>query len=228
MQIGVISDVHGNRVALEAVLDDMPPVDRIVCAGDVVGYNPWPADCVDLVRDRCDVTVKGNHDRNFETPERYRANRMAHHGLRIANDALSAGQKRWMRGLPERATVADDRLLLVHSHPDPERRGAYVRPDSFPEMPSVLRDVHDGAYDGVVLGHTHVQHAAKVDDRLVLNPGSVGQPRDEDPRAAYAVVDTDAMTADCHRTDYDIDAVQAEIRRRDLPAKTGTRLERGE
>ncbi|MEF8908266.1 MAG: metallophosphoesterase family protein, partial [Haloarculaceae archaeon] len=63
MRVGLISDIHGNRVALEAVLADMPPVDRLACAGDVVGYNPWHADCVDAMRERGVPTVMGNHDR---------------------------------------------------------------------------------------------------------------------------------------------------------------------
>lgn len=227
MQIGVISDVHANKIALEAVLDDMPAVDQLVCAGDVIGYNPWPGDCVDLVREHCAVTVKGNHDRTFESPERYRANEMAYQGLQLANEQLTDAQKQWVRDLTDRTAIADDRLLLVHSHPDPDQRGTYVRPHQFPQMRRVLREEYDDQYDGVILGHTHIQHKATIDDCLILNPGSVGQPRDGDPQAAYAVVDTEELTATLHRTAYDIDAVRTEINRCNLPQKTGDRLTRG-
>src|SRR6056297_3432373 len=112
MKVGLISDVHANLPALEAVLDDMPAVDRIVCAGDVIGYNPWPAECVERVRDVAAMTVRGNHDRTVETPERYRANRMAEAGLEHAKESLSADQRAWLDGLPRAETFAGDRFLL--------------------------------------------------------------------------------------------------------------------
>ena len=88
MLVGVISDVHANRVALRAVLEDMPEVDRLVCAGDVVGYNPWPADCVDVLRDRDAPTVAGNHDRAVVTGAGFGANGMAHAGVEYDVDRV--------------------------------------------------------------------------------------------------------------------------------------------
>ena len=223
MRLGVISDVHANLVALEKVLEAMPDVDRLVCAGDVVGYNPWPAECVDRVRETCEATVRGNHDRNVDTPERYRANHMAHAGLELANERLDGDRREWVLGLPRTVDLADGRILMVHDHP--EHVDAYVRPYQFPEVRPYLDD-----YDACIMGHTHVQHEATVDGRLILNPGSVGQPRDGDPRAAFAVVDTGAepMTADLNRIEYDVERVQAAIREADLPERTAARLERGE
>jgi putative phosphoesterase len=223
MRLGVISDVHANLVALERVLDAMPPVDRLVCAGDVVGYNPWPAECVDRVREACAATVRGNHDRNVATPERYRANHMAHAGLELADERLDGDRREWVLGLPRSVDLAGGRVLMVHDHP--EHVDQYVRPYQFPEIRPYLDD-----YDACIMGHTHVQGEATVDGRLVLNPGSVGQPRDGDPRAAFAVIDTDAepMTADLHRVEYDVERVQGAIRDAGLPERTATRLERGE
>lgn len=222
MQLGVISDVHANRVALEAVLDDMPEVDEMVCVGDVVGYNPWPAECVEAVRERCSAVVRGNHDRNVDTPARYQANRMAHAGLELASERLSAEQKEWVRSLPRSVDVADGRVLVVHDHPEHVDR--YVRPPEFTRMRPYLDE-----YDALLLGHTHIQHEATVDGRLVLNPGSVGQPRDGDPRAAYAVVDTatEPMTAELHRVEYDVERVQAAVREAGLPERTAERLAEG-
>jgi putative phosphoesterase len=231
MRIGLISDVHANLVALEAVLADMPTVDEVICAGDVVGYNPWPAECVDRVRDVAATTVKGNHDRNVGTPERYRANHMAHAGLVHAGEQLSTEQRRWLDGLPERETWLDGRLLLVHSHPDPAQRGMYVYPKDFPRLVEHLDD-----HDALVLGHTHVQHEATVDGTLMVNPGSVGQPRDGDPRAGYAVLDVDAagggngasdLSVDLRRVDYDVDRVREAVEEADLPEQTGSRLALG-
>jgi putative phosphoesterase len=224
MRLGLISDVHGNLVALEAVLSDMPAVEAVICVGDVVGYNPWPGECVDRVREVASVSVMGNHDRNVDTPDRYRANRMAHAGLIHAGERLDDDQAEWLRTRPERAEVADGRVLVVHSHPDPAQRGTYVYPSDFPRMRPHLDD-----YEGLLFGHTHVQHEATVDGRLLCNPGSVGQPRDGDPRAAYAVLHVeDDLRVELRRVSYDVERVQEAVADAGLPDRTGARLERGE
>lgn len=231
MKVGLLSDVHANLPALEAVLEDMPPVEAVVCAGDVVGYNPWPAECLDRVREVAAACVRGNHDRTVETPERYRANRMAEAGLEHAKRELSTEQLEWLRGLPRATRFADGRYLLVHSHPAPEREDAYVFPDDFPALDRQLDEISkadERPLAGLALGHTHVQGARSVDDRLVVNPGSVGQPRDGDPDAAYAVLDADAREVDLRRVGYDVDRVAAAVEREGLPERTATRLARGE
>jgi len=220
MNVGLVSDVHANLPALEAVLEDMPPVDAVVCAGDVVGYNPWPAECVERVRGVADAVVVGNHDRTVETPERYRANHMAEAGLRRAKAELSDDQREWLASLPRRTEFGDGRYLLVHDHP--ERQDAYVYPEEFEAMGRYL-----GSYDGLVLGHTHVQHEAAADGKLVVNPGSVGQPRDRDPKAGYAVLDADAGTVDLRRVAYDVERVREAVAEAGLPAETGDRLAEG-
>lgn len=217
MEVGLISDVHGNLPALEAVLEDMPDVDRLLCAGDVVGYNPWPAECVDRVRDVADATVVGNHDRNVRTPEEYRANQMAKAGLEYAKEQLSASQLEWLDELPRKAWFPDDEFLLVHDHPEIEDK--YVLPSEFHGLPRYLDDER-----GVVLGHTHVQHSETAAGRLLVNPGSVGQPRDGNPDAAYAVLDVDAWEVDLRRVAYDIDSVVSRVEETGLPDRIGTRL----
>jgi len=223
VQVGLIADVHGNLPALEAVLDDMPSVDEVVCAGDVVGYNPWPAACLERVRDVATVTVQGNHDRTVETPERYSHNEMARAGLEYANAELDDEQRHWLANLPQRTQFAQGEYRLAHSHPDPDELGTYVRPRDFPRLRPYLDE-----HAGIVIAHTHIQHAATIDERLIVNPGSVGQPRDGDPRAAYAVLDTESNTVDLHRVDYDIDRVISTIETTQLPTKTATRLLEGE
>ncbi len=219
MRIGLISDIHANLPALEAVLDDMPSVDDIVCVGDVVGYNPWPAECLERVRDVASVSVQGNHDRTVDNPSRYAANRMAEAGLERAQSELDDEQIEWLATRPKRTTIADGIYRFVHSHPDPGELGSYVRPRNFPEMRPYLDE-----YDGIVLGHTHIQHEAVIDDRLIVNPGSVGQPRDNDKRAAYAVLEPDSQTVDLHRVGYDIDSVISRVEEVGLPERTGARL----
>lgn len=220
MKLGVISDIHSNKVALDAVLADMPRVDRIVCAGDIVGYNPWPAECVETVRDVAAEVVMGNHDRHFPTPSKYRSNHMARRGLEHTKEQLSDGQAEWVQELPRTVEVADGSILMVHSHP--KNVGEYVKPRDFPRMRRYLDD-----YVGLILGHTHIQHEATIDGRLILNPGSVGQPRDGDSKAAYAVIDTAEMEAKLHRVEYDIREVKQAVNEAGLPEKTGNRLARG-
>jgi putative phosphoesterase len=218
MRLGLLSDIHGNRVALSAVLDDMPPVDRLVCAGDVVGYNPWPAECVAAVRERGVPTVLGNHDRAVAQGTAFRFNSMAAAGVEYANERLDQDAVEWLRTLPDERTVADGRVKLVHGHPDDPDR--YTYPDQF--GPEMLDDE-----DVLVLGHTHVQAHRSYDEGVVVNPGSLGQPRDGDPRAAYAVLDLDDLSVEERRVEYDVEAVVEAVAEAGLPERIGTRLREG-
>ncbi|MFB6360987.1 MAG: metallophosphoesterase [Halobacteriales archaeon] len=218
MLVGVISDVHGNRVALDAVLDDLPDVDTLICAGDVVGYNPWPAACIDRLVELEVPTVMGNHDRMLVTGSNFRGNRMARAGIELANEQLSADQAAWLADLPNERLLFDERLQLVHGHPDDPDH--YTYPKEF--SPDLLDDS-----PVLVLGHTHIQSYQETDRGLILNPGSVGQPRDGDPRAAYAVLDLEGLSVELHRVPYDIDAVREAIDAAGLPDRTGQRLVQG-
>jgi putative phosphoesterase len=218
MQVGVISDVHGNKVALDAVFEDMPPVDAVVCAGDVVGYNPWHADCVEALRDRSVPTVAGNHDRAVAGGNRFGFNSMAGAGVRHASETLSAEQIEWLDTLPPRREEFDGRVRIAHGHPQEPNR--YTYPAEF--GPEMLADEQV-----LVLGHTHHQAHEQFDEGIVMNPGSVGQPRDGDPRAAYAVLDLGDLAVTEHRVAYDIDRVQKGVEEAGLPARIGERLTEG-
>ncbi|MDG5778787.1 metallophosphoesterase family protein [Haloarculaceae archaeon H-GB2-1] len=218
MKVGVLSDIHGNRVALDAVLDAMPAVDALVCAGDVVGYNPWHADCVDALRSRDVPTVMGNHDRAVATGSDFAFNSMASAGVKHAREQLTDEQLAWLSELPATLTVFEGRVKLVHGHPDDPDR--YTYPEEFSAR--MLGDE-----DVLVTGHTHVQGHEHFEDGLVMNPGSVGQPRDGDPRAAFAVVDLDGPTVEEHRVEYDVDRVVEAVAEAGLPERVGTRLRDG-
>ena len=218
MEIGVISDVHGNTVALDAVFADMPAVDALACAGDVVGYNPWHAGCVAAVRERSIPTVSGNHDRAVASETRFAFNSMAGAGVAHARETLTEDQIEWLRSLPTTRREFDGRVRVVHGHPENPDRYTYTGEFS----PDLL-----GEEDVLVLGHTHVQGHKRFDEGVVMNPGSVGQPRDGDPRAAYAVLDLDDLTVTEHRVEYDIDRVREAVAEADLPARIGDRLAEG-
>jgi len=218
MQVGVVSDIHGNAVALEAVLGELPEVDTVVCAGDVVGYNPWHAECVETVREREIPTVSGNHDRAVAGGNSFGFNSMAGAGVRHARGTLTDDQIAWLADLPTERVLFDGRMKVVHGHPDDPDR--YTYPGEF--TPELL-----GEEDVLVMGHTHVQHHERFAEGTVMNPGSVGQPRDGDPRAAYAVVDLDEGTVAEERVAYDIDRVIGAVEAAGLPEGIGTRLRDG-
>ncbi|QCC46287.1 metallophosphoesterase family protein [Halobellus limi] len=220
MQVAVLSDIHANKVALDAVLDDLAgdagtDPDAMVCAGDVVGYNPWPAECVAAVRERGIPTVMGNHDRAVASDTTFRFNSMAAAGVEHAREALDDDAVEWLADLPDSRTVLDGRLKLVHGHPDDPDR--YTYPDEF--SASMLDDE-----DVLVTGHTHVQGHRVFEEGVVMNPGSVGQPRDSDPRAAYALVDLDDLAVEERRVEYDVDTVVDAVREAGLPDRIGQRL----
>jgi len=218
MQLGVISDVHANIVALDAVLSDMPDVDLVVCAGDVVGYNPWPGECVDRIRESSIPTIMGNHDRAVVTGEYPGFNDMAVAGVEHALDRLSDDQIEWLATLEPEQRLVDDRVKMVHGHPDDPDH--YTRPEEF--GPDLLEDE-----ELLIMGHTHVQHHEIYDEGMVVNPGSVGQPRDRDHRAAYTLVDLEEWTVDERRVEYDTDAVIHEVVDAKLPQQIGFRLTQG-
>ncbi|MFB6127816.1 MAG: metallophosphoesterase [Halolamina sp.] len=223
MQLLVVSDVHGNRVALDAVLEDAPPVDGVVCAGDVVGYGPWPRECLRWAREGDAATVQGNHDRAVAHDTAFRFNRMARAGVEYARETLTAADREWLAERPTERRVAGGRVKVVHGHPDDPDH--YTRPDEF--GPDLLGRGDGPTEDVLVMGHTHVQHHETYDDGVVMNPGSVGQPRDGDPRAAYAVLDLSATTVEERRVSYDVDRVVEAVADADLPRRIGTRLRDG-
>lgn len=218
MKVGLVSDIHGNLPALEAVLNDIPgDVEQLVCLGDIVGYGPWPSACVELVQEHCGTVLQGNHDREFVDPEGYTDNEQAMAGLRYTNEEVNGDNRDWLQDLPRRQDFNDGDVLLVHDHPEIVDR--YVTPRSFSDIRPYLDD-----YKACFLGHTHIQHEAIIDNRLILNPGSVGQPRDGNPKAAYAVVNTETWETDLHRVDYDIRQVQRKVKEVGLPQEIGDRL----
>jgi predicted phosphodiesterase len=242
VRVAVVSDIHGNLHALEAVLAaiDADPPDEVWCLGDLVGYGPRPNRCCELVRDRADLCLVGNHDLGVLGR------------LSIEDFSPDAAESaRWT------ATVLDDdaRAYLESLEPAAERFGVQLFHASArdPVWEYVLSP--EAALDSlaltrapiVLVGHSHVALALALgDDRLdgglapggtelelapggrwLLNPGSVGQPRDGDPRAAYLVLDVEAKRAAFRRIDYPVERTQAELLERGLPSSLAERLATG-
>jgi putative phosphoesterase len=234
MELGLISDVHANQPALEAVLADMPEVDQIYHCGDVVGYNPFPHRVLETFASEDIITIQGNHDRKISTdidsmgtatdPEsrddtEFRPGELARAAGVWTSKQLDTEECEYLANLPAERTIEDRTVKLVHGKPGDQDGRLY------PEEYGL--DLF-GDESILIHGHTHIQHAEYFDERLLVNPGSVGQPRDGDPRAAYAVLDLETNTVTLRRVTYPIEEVVRTIRQTSLPDQLCLWLEEGE
>jgi predicted phosphodiesterase len=241
MRVALISDVHGNYHALEAVLEqiDAEGVEAVWCLGDTVGYGPMPNECCRAVEARADVCLVGNHDLvvlGELTVSDF--NDEAAAAAIWTSGVLSQESRRFLERLKP-AGVAEGVDLFHASARDPVWE--YVLTEEAARATLELTDA-----PLVLVGHSHVALAITLEDnqvlgglapagaqvaldgRWLLNPGSVGQPRDGDPRAAWMLLDLERMFAAFRRVQYPVEQTQSEMRERGLPTALAARLERGE
>jgi diadenosine tetraphosphatase ApaH/serine/threonine PP2A family protein phosphatase len=243
MKVAILSDIHGNRHAFEAVLADVARQDaqEVWCLGDLVGYGADPDACVELARDHTDVCLAGNHDLavigQIPLDEFSRGAGLA---ARWTQEVMAPGNLEFLSSL--RPQGAEEGVGLYHASPrDPIWE--YVLSALLAEL---CLDEQDHRI--CLVGHSHVAlsfnrpeglpatgEPRRADSELdvslgewILNPGSVGQPRDGDPRAAWMMLDTRAWTAVYRRTEYDIAGAAAAIRAARLPDSLAERLEYGQ
>lgn len=192
--IGLISDIHGNAAALEAVLAslDAMGVERIVCLGDVAGYYSEVNACCAMLRDRQIPTIMGNHDWYLASGSSCERSRSANDCLDYQRTVIEPGHLEWLKGLPQQLAI--DELQLIH--------GGWKDPLEEYLVPSDEYFEHlNGRF--FVSGHLHVQYVWKGIRVIYCNTGAVGQPRDGDARAAFAT--WDGADFGLHRVPYDID-----------------------
>jgi putative phosphoesterase len=219
MQVGLISDVHANRPALEAVLEDMPDVDAIVHAGDVVGYGPFPSEVIEIFRENDIVSIQGNHDRGVLGDFHDNFHEIPKSAALWTTEQLTDDELAYIESLPIERELYDGRVKVAHGAPD--KPNTYTYPEDF--SADLL-----GEESVLVIGHTHLQAKSEFDEGVVVNPGSVGLPRDGDWRAAYAVLDVEAGTVDLHRVEYPKAETQEKIEAYGLPEVLIDGLENGE
>jgi predicted phosphodiesterase len=237
VKLALISDIHANLEALQATLADIArnPVDRIVCLGDIVGYNTQPAECIALIRRVDALCVAGNHD--LAVCGRLTTRTFSSTAARAAawtREKLTREELRFLAGLPLRANI-DNQLLAVHGALHAQSDCATVRLDNDERR---MQSFHALASDPsgaciCAFGHTHhagifefrhgraasrqEEHVSLRDDAYYLiNPGTVGQPRGFDRRASYMVVDLAQRTVSLHRVNYDASAPLAATRKAGL------------
>lgn len=217
MQVAVIADIHSNLPALEAVLEEVGRL-PIYCAGDVVGYNPFPNEVIALLRERRAVSILGNHDYAVLSGDTSWFNPIAAAAIEWTARDLTQDSLGYLRSLPR---SYENAIYMVHGSPKNPLE-EYVYGDA-PDY-QLLEMFDHTRRDIIVLGHTHVPFIRRLGGRLVFNPGSVGQPRDGDPRASYAILDTEEREVEIDRVGYDIDAVARAILDRGLPQPLALRL----
>lgn len=240
MAILIISDIHANLVALEAVLADAADQwETIWCLGDIIGYGPKPNECVDLLRQHDHISLSGNHDWAV----------LGKLDINSFNDEAQAAV-RWTRSV-----LRDDARSYIESLPTTMLREPFTLVHASPRQPvwEYILDAYTAAVNFsyfdtpyCLVGHTHVPGTFEQDGnhvfvrhpeyghpqtlpeaRCIINPGSVGQPRDSNPLAAYALLDMETLTWEHRRVAYDIDKTQEQMREANMPDKLITRLALG-
>lgn len=237
MRTAIISDVHANLEALQVVFDhiETQKVDRIICLGDILGYGPNPVECVDLIAERCEWSLMGNHDFGalYEPTNFNQAAEQAAYWTRAQfekeSDPVKAAN-RWEFLGRLRVRVSFGEFLCVHGTP---RRpiNEYLFPEDAINSPVKMQQIFERIEKYCLVGHTHVPGVftnepdfyppddfegvyklngpAGSGEKAIINPGSVGQPRDLDPRSSYAILDENRV--EFFRLEYDINAVVEKI-----------------
>lgn len=241
MKYGIISDVHSNLPALEAVIDELNKrkPDKILCLGDTVGYAANPNECCKLVREISDVTVIGNHDSVIAglTPLSL-FNSVAKEACIWTVQHISPENKRWLEKLPLTRKV--DNFVIAHGALSNPNKWKYVL-----SLEDALEEFSLNNFDKLCfIGHSHIpitfyvragrynlimDSKFKLESgcRYIINPGSVGQPRDGDPQASFGIFDTENMKMEIIRVAYDIERAQRDIIKAGLPEFLSLRLAQG-
>lgn len=228
MRIAIISDIHGNLPSLDTVFADLaaqPNIERIYCLGDLVGYAPFPNEVVERIREAEIPTIIGNYDdgTGFDRDDcgcAYKepaAKALGDQSFAWTKAHVTEENKAFLRTLPReiRLTLDGVRLLLVHG--SPRRTNEYLYEDRPDASFQRLADASDA--DAIFFGHTHIPYVKQVGEVLFTNAGSVGKPKDGDPRACYVVVDVDGGKLDVQfrRVPYPVERVAEAIQQSDLP-----------
>ena len=224
MKIGVIADPHSNLAALQAVLEDMPRVNELICVGDFVGYAAEPNEVVGLARSKRMRAVMGNHDYATLTRDVRGLNTIAARAAFWTSEQLSEENLKFLSNLPTHLELSygKQKFYVVHGSPrDP--LDEYVFPDSPNRL--LAEFVRDLEADIILMGHTHMPMKRLIYGKLMVNPGGVGQPRDRDPRASYVVLNIgEEVEVEYRRVEYDVKSTAQKIEVAGLPSELATRL----
>ena len=241
MRVLVLSDIHANYNALEAVLEAAGRVDAVWCMGDLVGYGPDPNQCISAIRELPTLTcVLGNHDAAaLHKIDLTAFNYDARLSLKWMIKTITEDNFKFLESLPE--TAIQDNCFLVHGSPrNPiweyilDIYTAWINFEEFSQNICIsghshipLAFIHNNIENSVAIRPLVAGDSILVSQRAILNPGSVGQPRDHDPRAAYAILYPEIRRWESYRVVYDIKSVQERILKAGLPEHHALRLAKG-
>lgn len=250
MRVLIVSDIHANLEALDACAEAFPEYDAFADLGDIVGYGASPNDVVERVREFGGLTVRGNHDRVVAgLCDVSEFNPIAGFAAIWTRNELTAENRRWVAELPQGPLHKEDLPDVQFAHGSPQDEDEYILSETTARMSLERTDTH-----ATFFGHTHVQGAIALNQHRVrtfrpeyrnrdghaywrlelepgskylLNPGSVGQPRDGDWRAGFALFDSESRSITFYRVPYDIDGAQQRIIGAGLPQRLALRLREG-
>ena len=243
MRYAIISDIHSNLEALQAVLKtiELEKIDKIVCLGDVVGYGPEPNECIELVQQHCEIILTGNHDfACIEKSELLYFNQYAAKAVEWTVTVLSKENLDYLANLPLVGEIDD--FFLVHSSPFEPQSWDYIlslddaefnfsKFENNDQICFIGHSHHPVIYveyleDGNKYYKQHMDHKIqlKEDCRYIINVGSVGQPRDYNPDAAFGIVDTTTQLYELKRVGYDVKKTYQKMISADLPQFLADRL----
>lgn len=211
MKVAILADVHANIFALKAVMEelDQKNVDTILVVGDIIGYYYWPKETLDLLRSDQRVTcVKGNHEVNLITAisdkkESQRLLKKYGSGYEVCKQFLNIDDVNWIDCLPNFKIIERGGDSFYLSHGDLKTLDTYIYPDAEPKI--LRKNLSDCTY--TIFGHTHYPLLYRHKNRILINPGSVGQPRDVGGKACYALVDQLTNEVQFCRVEFDIQKV---------------------
>lgn len=236
MKYAIIADIHANLEAFQVVLDDAKnqKCTHYACLGDVVGYNANPKECLDIVRGMGMPCVKGNHDEYCSVESDLEGfNPHAAEAVNWTRQQLTEEDRQWLRDLKYLRLVAN--FSIVHATLDGPQRWGYV----FDKLAAAASFTYQNTSvcffghthvpvafirDSVVRGGTYSKFKVEAGRKYFINVGSVGQPRDGNPKASYVIYDMDEGTMELRRLDYDVATTQAKIRAAGLPERLAERL----
>lgn len=228
VRILFFSDVHGNLSALKSILKT-EKYDVVIFAGDFVDYGPHPVECIEKIREVSKYVVMGNHDAAVSFGIDCRCSYLMKDLSIETREAISIPQisedlKKYMKKLPtiHRFNIDGLSFTLVHASPD-DHLYKYVKPSDNSEIEKITRTINSRF---LLVGHSHIPFIKKVNNVIVINPGSVGQPRDGDSRASYAIINTDNEYVELKRIKYDINETINALKRFNLKKESYERLVR--
>lgn len=237
MRIAVISDIHSNILALKAVLEDIDQrqVDTVVCAGDLVGYAPFPDEVIDLLREKEIICVMGNYDDAVGNARLVcgcdfkdaKAQELGERSIAWTREHVSEENKEFLRNLPTEIHFKAGKYNVKFVHGSPRRLNEYLCEDISDEYLKEL--LFESNADVLVCGHTHIPYHKTLDsDKHVINAGSVGKPKHGDPQSVYALVEIDKnVKVEFQKVSYEFESVARYIEASGLPREFAENIRSG-